>query len=225
MPIFDQPVFNIFYGEVAKAPEIAPYFLNFRPQLSPNGRYLLLPGMGGDTSPSGELGVGLWLVDLAEDKMRQLLPQARIATWSPDSDAITYVENKTLYTLLIAEDATPLPLFNHPNLWELYAHWSPDGRWIAAVTGTQSEPDAEAGYTELWIFDLITQENQHISSIAIDNIFPLHWSGDSKYLILGGIQDDKSLIWAMDAQTSNSSAEVILENALLIEVVRSFLRV
>lgn len=344
LPIFDQPVFDTFYGEVAKAQGIALYFLNFQPQLSPNGRYLLLPGIGGYTPPDGDLGIGLWLVDLAEGTLRQLLPQAKIATWSPASDAITYVEDETLYTLSITEGATSIPLFSHPNIWELYAHWSPDGRWIATVTvtGTQSEPDVqgspeltntywlvpisgeparelavkqdfameystgemawspdaqfllmrseifnltgekvatgfsgsvtwlpiqpqllvngdnglrlmtisgeeiasisdafaqawafspngmrlaysrpdEDGHTSLWIFDFATGENQFVGSIAAGNIFPLRWSGDGKYLIIGGGQDDKSLIWTIEAQ-SNSLAELILENALLVEVVRN----
>ncbi|MCC6606602.1 MAG: PD40 domain-containing protein [Anaerolineae bacterium] len=191
---FDQSVFETFYGEVidgVDSEDQSRYFFNFRPQSSPNGRYLLLPGIGGYTNPNGDLGTGLWLADLQEETSRQLLPQAKIATWSPQNDEMTYVEGDILYILSIDEESTPIPLFSHPNLNWLYARWSPDGKWIATMTSQLREPE-EAGDPEItntyWIvptngdpaWKLATRDSFAIEYIAEE----MTWSPDSLFLLV-----------------------------------------
>ncbi|MCZ7671802.1 MAG: hypothetical protein M5U34_34070 [Chloroflexi bacterium] len=49
---FTEPVFQTFYGPVSRLEDARQYtHFNFSPQLSPNGRYLLLPGIGGYSGP------------------------------------------------------------------------------------------------------------------------------------------------------------------------------
>ncbi len=187
----EQAVFDIFYGEVAKTEDISRYFFNFRPQISPNGRYMILSGIGGYPHPHNDLGTGLWLFDLQDGIARQLLPQAKIATWNSESDKIAYVEGDTVYTLSIDAESPPLPLFSHSNLNWLYARWSTDGQWIAAVT---SEPDklTDQGVVETkdtyWIIPVNGEPARKLaenSNLAMEHIAgELAWSYDSQFLLI-----------------------------------------
>jgi Tol biopolymer transport system component len=193
VPPFDQPMFGTFYGPNAQLPD-GPglYFNNFAPQPSPDGRYLALPGTGGYDNPSGDLGVGFWLADLASGQLHQLWPQARPFTWSPDSQAITFADDGVLYTLDVTDGtAVPTPLFTHPNLVDLWVRWSPDGRWIAVITLEPAGVD-ETGYPQqtevLWLaptngepaFELTRRPFLSIEHIASE----IQWSPDSQYLLL-----------------------------------------
>jgi hypothetical protein len=187
----EQSVFDIFYGEVAKTEDISRYFFNFRPHVSPNGRYILLSGIGGYPHPSNDFGTGLWLFDLQEGIVQQLLPQAKIATWNPQSDQITYVEGDTVYTLSIDEGSTPLPLFSHPNLNWLYARWSPDGNWVSAITSEPGEL-TEQGVMETtdtyWIIPTNGEPAQKLAesnNLAMEHIAgEMAWSDDSQFLLI-----------------------------------------
>jgi hypothetical protein len=191
---FDHSVFTDFYGPIApNSSDIAFYFLTFFPQLPPNGRYLLLPGIGGFTNPSGELGTGLWLADMKDYTLRQLLAQAKAPTWSPDSEEIAYVEGDTLYKLAINEDGTPVPLFSHPELQGLYARWSPDGHWVAAVT-TALEPPEETDSPTLtdtyWLVSTLGEAPIMLAQRSGSAIGGprewLSWSADGQYLLVRG---------------------------------------
>jgi hypothetical protein len=340
---FDHPIFKTFYGEVQGGDDgmgLSRYFFNFRPQVSPNGRYTLLPGIGGYTNPNGDLGTGLWLLDLQTGSIRQILSQAKITTWNPQSDQLTYIEDDTLYTLAVNEGAVPQPLFKHPDLNGLYARWSPDGKWIATMTYKLRESHEDGGpetvdtywiipidggparelatghsfaiehvaeemtwspnsqfllvrnevfdldgkqisptypgqarwldnqqlqllinsddglrlttvegveiamisnsfsnawelsrdgrrlaysqsinstQTDIFIFDLISHENQFIGSVPVDHLAIIRWSGDGNHLIIGD-RLDATPIWAMNAQP-NSAVANILDKGILAEVV------
>ena len=136
LPQLDPAGFDTLYGPTDSLADFSMLFADLSPQLSPDGQTLLVPGLAG-YAEQGIAGTGTWLVDRATGATRQLLPRGVSATWSPASDAIAYVEGTTLYTLSTAAGATPQPLFEDPNLWNLYAKWSPDGQWIAAVSGIQ----------------------------------------------------------------------------------------
>lgn len=194
IPYFELPVFETFY-KVTKgmSDDVSRYLSDLRPQLSPNGRYILLPGS--DTNPNSDWGRGLLLVDLQaempEDAVRQLLPKTRIATWSPDNDAIAYVDGNTLYTLVIGEDAMPTPLFSHPSIWALYAKWSPDGRWIATVTTTQQAPDAEGSPELTNTYWLVPTNGEPARELTTQMDFAMKytanemaWSPDSQLLLM-----------------------------------------
>ena len=194
---FTEPVFDTFYGPQARLENARQYTqFNFEPQLSPNGRYLLLPGVGGYSGPGSGAppdaeNVGLWFVNLQSDDVRQLLPRAKVFTWSPSGDHITYVDGDTLYTLSMAEGAAPRPLFSHPDLWNLYARWSPDGSNIATMTTAWGERD-ETGYPEIidtyWLVDVTSGEATEIATrpgFAIEHVAEeMSWSPTGRYLLV-----------------------------------------
>lgn len=190
LPFLDPAVFDLFYGSIEFAPEgMSRFFHEVNPQLSPDGRYLLLPGLA-DNPSAGVEGTGLWLLDLVGEVARELLPDGKFATWNPTSDTITYVDGDTLYTLSIAEGAEPQPIFQHPDLWAQYAKWSPDGQWIATMTSSlESTDEYETRYAATyWLIptnggparELTTQEAAAIEYSSHE----MSWSADSQFLLV-----------------------------------------
>lgn len=181
--------FDVLYGP---SENNAPgrYFFNFRPQLSPNGRYLLVPGLASYPEYDVE-GTGTWLIDLEAGAARELLSDGVIATWSPTSDAITYVAGDKLYTLNVAEGAAPMPLFQHDGLWPLYAHWSPDGRWIVTMTGVQHEPSGAEGTDLTFTYWLVPPDGEPARELAVRETYgaeyhtsEISWSPDGQFLLM-----------------------------------------
>jgi hypothetical protein len=133
----------------------------------------------------------LWFVNLQTEEIRQLLPCPKPFTWNPDSDQITYVDGDTLYTLSVTAGAEPRPLFSHPDLWGLYARWSPDGSAIATMSTTQGELD-ETGYPELtdtyWLVDANSGQASEIAErpgFAIEHVSEeMTWSPSGRYLLV-----------------------------------------
>ena len=190
LPFLDPTVFDLFYGSTEFAPEgMGRFFQEVSPQLSPDGRYFLLPSLSSYPS-AGIEGTGLWLIDLVEGTARELLPDGKIATWNPTSDAITYVTGDTLYTLNIAEGAEPQPIFQHPDLWAQYAKWSPDGQWIAALTSSLEGTDEyETGYAATyWLMPANGGPARELSTQAAGAIeysaSEMSWSPDSQFLLV-----------------------------------------
>lgn len=186
LPFLDSTFFDAFYGKTENMSPIGMFFDSFRPQPSPDRRYMLLPGLTAYPD-AGIEGTGTWLIDLEGGAARQLLAGGAAATWSPAADAITYVEGNTLYTLSIADGAEPRPIFQHPDLWSQYAKWSPAGQWIAALT-TQESYEYETGYAATyWLVppgggearELATQPAGAIEYSASD----VSWSPDGQYLL------------------------------------------
>ncbi|MCP5095451.1 MAG: hypothetical protein GY943_07860 [Chloroflexi bacterium] len=185
---FNAPILDTIYGEGFSGDGLSNYLLNFRPQLSPNGRYLLIPGIGGYQNPNGDLGTGLWLADLEEGTSHQLLPQTKVTTWSPNSKSLAYIEDGTLYTLSIINGSQPEPLFTHPNLNWLYARWSPDGQWIAVITTTMDGSQSATPVETLWLVSPEGGENKQLVTIqgsAIEHTADeISWSDDVQYLLI-----------------------------------------
>ena len=189
LPQLDPVGFDTLYGPTDSLADFSMLFADLSPQLSPDGQTLLVPGLPG-YAEQGIAGTGTWLVDRATGATRQLLPRGVSATWSPGSDAITYVEGTTLYTLSTATGATPQPLFDEPNLWNLYAKWSPDGQWIAAVSGIQHWPTEETEPTLTFTYWLVPAGGgparelaQLGTQVGGYNASEVSWSPDGQYLL------------------------------------------
>lgn len=189
LPQLDPAGFDTLYGPRDSLSDFSMLFADLSPQLSPDGQTLLVPGLAG-YAEQGIEGTGTWLVDRATGATRQLLPRGVSATWSPASDAITYVEGTTLYTLSTAAGATPQPLFDDPNLWNLYAKWSPDGQWIAAVSGIQHWPAEETEPTLTFTYWLVPAGGgparelaQLGTQVGGYNAGEVSWSPDGQYLL------------------------------------------
>jgi hypothetical protein len=187
LPQLDPAGFDTLYGPRDRLEDFSMFFANFQPQLSPDGRQLLVPGLVSYPEYGVEgTGTWLWLIDLASGTARQLLPNGVIATWNPAGDAITYAEGATLYTLSTAAGATPQPLFEDPNLWSLYAKWSPDGRWIAAMSGIQDETTGDVTFT-YWLVPTDGRPGREfarrVSLVGGFNATEVSWSPDGQYLL------------------------------------------
>lgn len=188
---FSYPVFDLIYGELGMGENYPGYFFDFRPQPSPNGRYVLIPGIGG-YSPPEDPGTGLWLADLQDGSYRQLMTTVPIAVWSPQSDAIAYREGNTLYIRSLAEDATPQAIFTHEELSMPFLASSPDGQWVAVVTLHEGEVDPQTHYPALtqtvWLVSPTGEPARALATLpafAIEHIREeLAWSPDSQYLTL-----------------------------------------
>lgn len=183
-PPFIEELFATFYGRAAHAEDMRLYFFNFRPQLSPDGRYLLLPSVGGYGRPPQDESTGLWLVDLADGHLRRLLPRPVITDWSPDGRQIAYVQDDVLYTRALDETAAPQPIFTHPNLSSIFIDWSPDGRQLAVMTISQDETGPTG---TVWLVPPDGAAPQQLPAAIPLSFEPvrsqLAWSPDGRYLL------------------------------------------
>lgn len=189
LPFVDPGIFDALYGKREGMEDFSMFFDEFRAKPSPDGRYVLVPGLS-DYPEYGFLGgTGTWLLDLQAGEARQLLPDGVVATWSPSSDAITYVADDTLYTLSVAQGAEPQPLFQGEGLW--WAYWSPDGRSIATLISTHPEPtepyDPKYAVTLL----LVPVNGDPVRQLAVQEVFGMEysssqmaWSPDGQYLLV-----------------------------------------
>lgn len=189
LPFVAPDIFDALYGKREGMADFSMFFDEFRPKLSPNGRYVLVPGLS-DYPEYGFLGgTGTWLIDLQAGEARQLLPDGVVATWSPSSDAITYVADDTLYTLSIAEGAEPQPLFQGEGLW--WAYWSPDGRSIATISSPNPEPNDPDDPRFAAAILIVPVNGDPIRQLAVQEILgaeysssQMAWSPDGQYLLV-----------------------------------------
>ena len=189
LPQFDSAAFDTLYGPDNGFSDFSMFFADSNPQLSPDGQSLLVAGTRG--SPEhGVAGTPTWLIDLTTGAARQLFADGVIATWSPAGDAITYVEDGTLFTISTAAGATPQAIFQHPDLWDIYAKWSPDGQWIAAVSGVQHEPTGKVQTDLTFTYWLVPAGGgparelaQRETSTAGYSADEVSWSPDGQYLL------------------------------------------
>lgn len=189
LPQFDPAMFNDLYGPWQGEFDFSMFLANRQPQLSPDGQTLLVPGLTAYPQYGVE-GTGTWVIDVKTGAARQLLLDGVSATWNPAGDAITYGDGDTLFTLSTAEGAAPQAIFQHPDLWDIYAKWSPDGQWIAAVTGVQHEPTGAAGTDLTFTYWLVPPGGGPARELAHHETYgagysanEASWSPDGQFLL------------------------------------------
>ncbi len=144
LPPLDDPAFDTVYPELGRAESTYMYASSYRPQPSPDGRYLLVRGFEARTGFSQPPSTFLWLVDLQTGAWRELLDFAPPVSWSPRGNALAYVRDGTLYTLEMGEDTEPVARFTDPNLDSTFVAWATDDEWIAVITVADLSGDAPA---------------------------------------------------------------------------------
>ena len=180
---FASDTFDRFYGPTVSLQNLSKHIDTFSPVQSPNKRLLLLPGDGGLADSDGDAGTGLWLIDLLNENGERILPQASAPSWSPDGTQIAYVSDDSLYLLAVDDNYSSEPIFSRDNLSILFAHWSPNGKFIATLS---SNPDARK--LEHWLVPTTGGEPIQISNLPVGlyELSPdmLSWSFDSRYLLI-----------------------------------------
>ena len=191
LPYVDPAVFDPLYGKRENmGGDIDMFFMDRRAHASPDGRYVLVPGLHASPPEYGVAGTGTWLLDLAAGEARQLLPDGVIATWSPAGDAITYVDGGALYTLSVAPGATPRALLTDENLWPLFAKWSPNGDTIATLISTEpdtTDPNDTRYFVGLWLVPVDGAPPRPLSKLEVFGMEyasqQVAWSPDGQYLL------------------------------------------
>lgn len=178
----NQPEFESFYGEVAQAEDLWLYFLNFFPQQSFDRNWISLPGIGGYDAPNGNLGSGLWLIDIQGNEVKQVLPQAEIVSWSPNQNQFAYVSKNGLFLWSSEVELPQQILALSDNLDPIFLKWSPDGEKIA---GMEVGSNGEESY---WVYSLGQQKLKQLvslpASLAGRVVSDFTWSPDSQFLLV-----------------------------------------
>ena len=137
--------------------------------------------------------------------------QYRIAV-HPNETQIAFYNNSAFYLSDIASGQVceiDLGMHSGRKQWALSAHWSPDGRYLAAfvVIGKPIVP-----FIHLTLVDMLTGE-QHLIDMNNDHLYALAWAPSSRdFLLLG--QDPETEhrheLYLVDAVTGNT--RLVLEN-------------
>jgi len=186
----DPAVFDPIYGQrVNMGDDIQMFFFDRRAHASPDGRYILVPGL--HSYPEYDVaGTGTWLLDLVAGEARMLLPDGVVATWSPASDAITYVDGGVLYTLSVAPGTAPQPLLADDKLWSIYAKWSPAGDVIAVLSVTppaETVPYDPRYFADLMLVPVDGAPPRRLNTLEYFGMEyvseQIAWSPDGQYLL------------------------------------------
>ena len=169
----DDPAMRSIYSAVTDcAYDLPRYFIGYAPLLSPDARRLLV------TNP-----YETWVADFTTGQSRRLLSEQVAATWNPTGDQITYVSGDKLYTSTLGASNPPQVLFQHPNLIPTFARWSPDEKWIATVTITNT-PDGTSAVGRMWAIPAKGGTAQELGSFPVPpmDFAPqdVRWSPDSQ---------------------------------------------
>ena len=123
-------------------------------------------------------------------------------SWSADGKTILFVKVATPYSgdgqkrtiqLLNVEDGTYKPLTTRIKL-EAYPTFSPDGSKIGYWYKSNN---VNEGINELWITNTTGGEGKPISTQLNRDLYLSAWMPDSKSLLVGGHNDNKTSMWSM----------------------------
>lgn len=189
---FTEAVFDTFYGPEARMEDVRRYTqLNFGPQLSPNGRYLLVRGelftREGEPLPVEFPGRTHWLP----------IPEALPAG---EQEKLLVISRDTMSVMTIAGEEVARITDARTDIWT----FSHNGRFLAYL-----DPHTE---TSLHIFDLQTHETTRLDRGPVQ-VGTLHWSGRDDYLLLD--TSGRSGSWAQSVQPG-SEPHRLLKSGVLI---------
>ena len=192
MPILNQSEFSAIYGTALGY----QYSGDFAPQLSVDGRYLMVPGIQwqGAGQPAEPEDQSTWLADLSNGEVRELEQRPVYAVWSPDGNQLAYVKDDTLYLERVNENDGAEGIFTEPGLSSLFIDWSPDGRQLALISQAIGE-SVDGSYPPItdtvW---LVSTEDNSSQQFGAFPAFPvehssreLQWSPDGSALLVGMI--------------------------------------
>ncbi len=117
LPFLDPAVFDAIYGKSEMMGEISMFFFDFRPRLSPDGRYVLVSGLA-SYPKYGVEGTGTW-IDLADGARR---PDGVIAKWAV---AASYSPIVGPLCPLSKRSTRKPPEFGDVQFWDGAPSWAP----------------------------------------------------------------------------------------------------
>lgn len=130
IPVLDTLEFATVYGKRIGY----MYGDDLAPQLSPSGRYLVLPKVDWqEDKPASPDDSTTWIVDLISGSIQEIEQRPLLAIWSPDYDELAFIRDETLYIQDVAEQEST-PLFTQSGLENLFFDWSPNGQQLAVIS-------------------------------------------------------------------------------------------
>jgi DNA-binding winged helix-turn-helix (wHTH) protein/Tol biopolymer transport system component len=153
----------------------------FLPRWSPDGKQIVFNATFPDKTPN------IYLISSAGGTPQRVLPSEQSQTdvnWSPDGNSLVFgtffVPNMPIYTIdLRSKRITSLP--GSAGLFS--PRWSPDGRYIAALTTDQS--------FKLMLFDLVTQKWTQVFGSPIGYLL---WSHDGTYIYFQDMRNAERIV-------------------------------
>lgn len=118
-----------------------PFEGDFRPRVSPDGRYIV-------TLTDGR---GEWLLSSDGRQPPRYLERFAYPSWSPDSGALTYTKSGSVYVRRLSDWDQLRVIARLDSRGVAYAEWSPDGNWIAFLAFEQATAVPSGAKRQLWL--------------------------------------------------------------------------
>ena len=158
------------------------------------------------STPAGDSGVSLWLINPFEPKTNHLLAKSsgsyfKAYDWSPDDKHLVYCDftSNTASSLWLVELATGTkvllsPRTEQPELYD-YPHFSKDGKGVYVVT------DHDSDFRRLAYIDLTSRKVKYISSVEQWDVDEFQLAPDGKTIAFVSNEEGISRLHFLDLLT------------------------